>query len=327
MNSSILSKIHVGIAVLAITITVLALGGSANAAAPLSIGTNPQGSVAYAVGAAVANISSEKAGLQMRVVPQGGPPVTVPMLNKGRLDCSIANGYVAAAAHKGITIFKDRPQEKVRILCYLFPLHVGYYARKDSEIKSLADLKGKRVPSRFTKQLNNSIMSEALLATVGLTWDDVIGVPVPNGVRGVDDFAAGSNDAAFFSLSSGKTLQANAAVNGIRVLPIPDTQKANEAIEDHVPGAFISTLDPENSKIPGILTPTRVLSLPFVVLVSADVPEDTAYKIVKALSGSKDKMVGMHKSFNNFDPKGMALDIGVPYHPGAVKFYKEVGLK
>jgi len=327
MNFSNPKKIQlVSIVVLTAMVTIFVISVTAQADAPLSIGTNPQGSVAYAVGAAVANISSEKAGIQMRVVPQGGPPVTVPMLNNGRLEFSVANGFVAAAAHKGFDTFKDRPQEKVRLLCYLFPLYTDFFVRQDSDIKSIADLKGKRIPSKFTKQANNATQCEALLATVGLTWDDVVGVPVPDGNRGVDDFAAGSVDAAMFSLASGKTLQANAAVNGIRVLSIPDTKQAEEAIKNILPGSLIVTLEPGKTKIPGILAPTRVINLPFVVLTSTDVPDDKVYAIVKALYGSKEKMVTMHKSFLEFEQKTMNLDIGVPYHPGAIKFYKEVGL-
>lgn len=326
MISSILRKIQfVGIAVVAAMIAVLSMHGAANAESPLSIGTNPQGSVAYAVGAAVANISSEKAGLQMRVVPQGGPPVTIPMVNTGRLDFSVAIGLVAASAHKGVLIFKDRPQEKVRLLCYLFPLNQCFIVRKDSDIKTIADLKGKRIPSRFTKQKNTGILAEGVMATAGLTWDDVKGVPVPNGARGIDDFAAGKADAGFFSLTSGKVLQANAAVNGIRVLSIPDTPEAEKILRSVAPGSFITVLEPGATTIPGILNTTRVSSQPFVITVNADLQEEKVYAIVKALYGSKDKVVTMHKSFEGFDPKAMYLDIDVPYHPGAVKFYKEVG--
>jgi len=298
-----------------------------HAAAPLSIGTNPQGTAAYAVGAAVANVSSEVAGMQMRVVPQGGPPVTIPMVNKGSLEFSVANGLVVAAAHAGTLMYKDRPHEKLRLLCNVFPLHLGYVVQKDSDIQSIADLKGKRVPSRYTKQKNLDVMAGGLLATVGLTWDDVEGIPVPNGARGVDDFAAGSADCAFFSLSSGKMLQANASVNGIRVLPIPETTQAKQAIQENIPGSMIIEIDPEETKYPGIMVKTRVLSQPFLITVSADVSEDTAYALVKALYNSKNKMVAMHKSFNAFNPESMYLDIGVPYHPGAVKFFQEVGLK
>jgi TRAP transporter TAXI family solute receptor len=240
----------------------------------LSIGTNPQGSVAYAVGATVANISSEKAGLQMRVVPQGGPPVTIPMVNKGRLDFSVAIGLVAVSAYHGNLIFKERPQEKVRLLCYLFPLYQSFIVRKDSNIKTIADLKGKRIPSRFTKQKNVGVLAESVLATVALKWNDVKGIPVPNGARGVDDFAAGSADAAFFSLTSGKVLQANASVNGIRVLSIPDTPEAEAAMMKTAPGSFITVLEPGATTIPGITTTTRVSSQPFVITVSANVPEE-----------------------------------------------------
>ena len=74
-------------------ISAMIVGGLAAATASaqtISIGTNPQGSLAYATGAGIARVAIEDADVKMRVVPQGGPVVTLPLLNKGRLDFTIS---------------------------------------------------------------------------------------------------------------------------------------------------------------------------------------------------------------------------------------------
>ena len=316
-----------GISLLEIVLIIFLLDARALAEnkGPLSIGTNPQGTVAYAVGGAVAIVGTGDAGIPMRVVPQGGPPVTIPMVNKGRLDFSVANGFVASTAHQGIIQFDGRPQKNVRLLCYLFPLHLGFIVRADSDIHTVADLKGKIVPSKYTKQKNLVTLVEGLLAASGMCWDDVKKIPVSNGAIGVDDFIAGRADCAYFSLASGKVLQANAAVGGIRILPIPDIELIERIISHHAPGSFISVLKP-GSNLPGITTDTRVMSQPFFITASKDIPEAIVYALVKAIHGSKEKLVAMYKAFSSFEPDAMHMNIDVPYHRGALKFYKEISL-
>ena len=153
------------LATTAIAATALAAGASAQT---VSIGTNPQGSLAYATGAGVAKVAIEDAGVKMRVVPQGGPVVTLPLLNDGELDFTISVSVVTAFAKSGGAMFKGRKQENVRVVASLFPLVVGWYVRDDSPIKTLGDLRGKRVPSRYTKQKIAGLFARALLATAGV---------------------------------------------------------------------------------------------------------------------------------------------------------------
>lgn len=117
-----------------------------------SIGTNPQGSSAYATGAAVAKVAKDVLGLRARVVPQGGPVVTLPLVDKGRLNFSIAVSVVAAFANQGKAMFKGKPQKNVRVVAVLRTLRLGIFAPKDSKIASVADLKGMRLSSGFAKQ-------------------------------------------------------------------------------------------------------------------------------------------------------------------------------
>lgn len=307
-----------------VVVVLMVLPGMAQAKT-FSIGSNPQGSIAYSVAAAAAKAGFEKGGLQMRVVPQGGPVVTLPLVNNGELDFSTSVSAVTAFANKGTAMFKGRAQSDVRVVAALFDLRVSFFVRKDSDITTLEGLKGKKIASKFTKQKILDSLSRAILATVGMGYEDVVGVPVPNGVRGIDDFSAGKVDATSFSLLSGKMAQANAAVGGIRVLSMPNTPEALAAMRKITPGTMIVTLDPAANLV-GILEPTNVVSSPFVINTGINTPPDVVYKLVKALYENKELLVKSHKAFKAFDPDKMHLDLGIPYHEGALKFYKEKGL-
>ena len=302
-----------------------ALIAAAASAQTYSVGTNPQGSLAYAVGSAVSKVGIDHAEMQMRVVPQGGPNVVIPLVNIGELDFSIANGSVSSEAFDGRGSFKSA-QSDVRVAAVLFDLVSGFMVRADSDIMTVEDLRGKRVASEFLKQRTVGKNANAVMGLHGLSYDDVVGVPVPNGVRGVEDFEAGNVDATYFSLTSGRTKQAAAAIEGgIRILPIDDTDANDAALGAAVPGAWISTVQPSGN-LPGIEMEQGVFTTPFVVLTSTHVSEEQVYAFVKALHGNKEALVASAGAFRRFDPANMATDIGVPFHDGAAKFYAEIGM-
>ncbi len=308
--------------------TVIAASGllaSAAAAQTVSIGTNPQGSLAYATGAGVAKVSIESAGVKMRVIPQGGPVVTLPLLNRGKLDFTISVSVVTAFANQGGAMFKGKKQSNVRVVASLFPLILGTYVRNDSPIKTFADLRGKRVASKFTKQKISGLFSRALMATAGVTMNDVKKFPVPNGVRAVEAFMAGKIDAVNFSLSSGKTRQAHAAVGGIRVLSAEKNAKTQAILQKIAPGSVLDVVNPA-PRFPGITKPINTVVAPFIVNASTHTPDELVYKVVKALYGGTAKMISSHKAFGGFDPKKINRELGLPYHAGAKKFFKEAGL-
>lgn len=299
--------------------------GIAASAQTVSVGTNPQGSLAYATGSAVSKVAIEHGDLRMRVVPQGGPNVVVPLVNVGELEFSIANGAVASAAYDGRPSFKS-PNENIRVAAVLFNLVSGFMVRADSDIHSLEDLAGMRVASEFLKQKTVAKNAGAVLSTVGLSWDDVVGVPVPNGIRGVEDFETGNVDATYFSLTSGRTKQAAAAVDGgIRILPIANTDEAKSILSDAVPGAWVGMIKP-GKNLPGVEAEQGVFTTPFVVLTSTNVPDDVVYNFVKAIHDNKDALVASSGAFKGFDPAKMDTEIGVPFHNGATKFFAEMGM-
>lgn len=288
-----------------------------------SIGSNPQGSSAYATGAAVAKVAKEVVGLRARVVPQGGPVVTLPLVDKGRLNFSIAVSVVAAFANQGKAMFKGRPQKNVRVVAVLRTLRLGVFVRKDSKINTMADLKGVRVSSGFAKQKIQGLFWRALLNMADLSYKDVKGVPAPNGVRGVDDYMSGKVDAAMFSITSGKMRQAFAS-RGYKFVSLPDDPASVKKMQAIAPGSVVEKIGPSPAYA-GVTGPTNIMAAPFIVTANAGVKDEIVYKLVKAMAANKKMMVAAFKGMNGFNPKKMYVDIGVPYHPGALKYYKEVG--
>jgi uncharacterized protein len=299
---------------------------STGAAAQLvSLATNPQGSLTYATGAGVATVAKEFGGVKMRVVPAGGPIVTLPMVNNGEAQFAISGSSGVGFASAGKSIFKGKQQKNLRVAATLFPLIVGYYVRKGSDIKSVADLKGKRVGVRFTKQKSLRLYAVASLAMYGMTFKDAVGVPVPSGNRQVADFMEGKIDAAIWSLSSGKTRQAHASVGGIRILSLPKTAAAQAVLAGIMPGVFIETIQP-SKKFPGVDGPKNVLSSPLALTTSTKTSDEAVYQTIKAVFENKKKLVTIHRAFGSLNPKKMNVDIGVPYHRAAIKFFREKGM-
>lgn len=317
-------KVHALAAAGAAAFTLAAFSATGPAfAQTYSIGTNPQGSSAYATGAAVAKVAKDVLGLRARVVPQGGPVVTLPLVDKGRLNFSIAVSVVAAFAHKGQAQFKGKPQKNVRVVARLRTLRLGIFAPKDSKIASVADLKGVRLSSGFPKQPIQRVLWRAMLNMADLTFKNVKGVPAPNGVRGVDDYMGGKVDAAMFSITSGKMRQAYAS-RGFKYVSLPDDPAAVKKMQAIAPGTVVEKIGPSPAYA-GVTGPTNIAAAPFIITANAKVPDDVVYKLVKAMAANKKMMVAAFKGMAGFDPKTMYTDIGVPYHPGAMKYYRETG--
>lgn len=302
----------------------LALGLTGAAAAePVAIATNPQGSLAYASGAAIAKAYSDLIGEQARVIPQGGPSVTIPMMLDGEFDFVFANAAEVNFAFKGIEGY-DKPQPGLRVAANIFPLRFGFFVRKDSGITTVADLKGKRVSSGMPQQRNTGVGIEVYLAAAGLTLDDVVQVPAASGQKGIEDFVAGKSDAALFSLGSGLMKQTDASVGGIRYLPFPEGEMADKALADFS-GASRMTVKP-NPNLEGVEEEITIIYAPFTLVTGENVSDEKVANLIKVLLERKDELAAAVKPFAGMQPEKIGMDIGMPFHPGAEKALKDAGV-
>jgi uncharacterized protein len=310
--------------IFAMPAALLLLGGVA-AAQTVGIATGPQATPTNATGSAIAKVVNEATGLQTRAVPNTSNDIAMPGLNRGQTDFAIASVDLANTAFNGIEQFDGRKLGNVRIVAKLFPLNVGIVVRKDSPIKTVADLKGKRYPSEFTAQKGVVKVSVALLANGGLSYKDVVGVPVPNTSRGNEDFVQGKSDSAMLALGAARLKQTDAQIGGIRILPIDTSAAGIARMKKFMPHAYAFTL--KKGSIPGADTDIQIMSYDLLLVAAAQTKEDIVYKAVKAMHQGRDKLIAVTPVLRNFSPAKMYTSYeGLPYHPGAIKYYKEAGV-
>jgi uncharacterized protein len=291
----------------------------------LGFGSAPQGSLGYNMSAAIAKAMADKGNVQSRVVPHSGTSSVLPLVNSGELDLAVCNVLEIQEAAAGEGPYKGRKQANLRVLAVIFPIHSSIFVRKDSPIKSVADLKGKRIPYGFSAQNTLERVIDAVLANGGLERKDVVPVLVPNVVRGADDFVEGKTDGGFFALGAAKVLEVHKSTGGIRYLPLSDDAKAVAAMRKHMAHAYVVEVKP-GPGFPGITAPTKLMAYDYMVVVGAHVKDDIAYRIARTIFENKPKLVESLPAFNGFNPNDMNKKMPAPFHPGALKLYSEKGI-
>jgi TRAP transporter TAXI family solute receptor len=206
------------------------------------------------------------------------------------------------------------------------PLEEAIFVRADSGIESIADLKGKRMVDGYTAQNTILPQLDAIYSTEGMTRADMTPVNVPSVVAGADAFIAGEADGFIFAHGAGKVREADAAVGGLRALPISNVSDESLAeARQHWPVAFF--VEKAAGSSPGVLEDGTFFAYPQVVFTNASVPDDVVYAMAKALYEGKETMAGTFPPFNAFDPDAMRENAGVTeFHPGALRFMEEQGI-
>lgn len=305
----------------------LALGLAGTAMAQnVGVGTMSQGTMSYSSGSAIAKLIAEKTGMQARVQPNSGESVLIPMLGTGELDFAIANVIETGEAIQGERVFKDRPAEHLQIASVMFPLKTALFVREDSDIKTISDLKGKRVTHGFTAMSSLTTVLDALLATDGLKASDIQPVMVPNVARGADELASGNVDAFFFAVGAGKVTEVDASVGGLRMLPMNTDEKSLAAMRDIFPYGYPFVEEPRPG-LPGFSEPTATMAYDNLLITGEDVPEEVVYKTVKTIYENQPELANSFAPYRGFDVELMYKD-NMPgdFHKGAMRFYREAGL-
>ena len=154
---------------------------------------------------------------------------------------------------------------------------------------------------------------------------DVVGVPVPNFVRGTDQFVAGKTVGSYLAPGSGIVRKANAKFK-IRFISLTEKPGSLKILRSIAPGVYYTIVMP-TKRMPYITEPVKMIGFDYLLQVGAKVSNAVAYKSAKALHQNKKALVAAHGIFRGFNPKLIAKQgLGVEYHPGAIKYYKEAGL-
>jgi TRAP transporter TAXI family solute receptor len=294
-------------------------------AQPLGLGTSPQGTFTYTLGATVSKALADHASIQSRVQPSSGTGAMIPLVNSGEIDIGFCNSLELYESFHGTGTFDKRPNPKLRTVAVLFPLRNGLIVRADSGLKSIKDIKGKRIAYGFTSQEIIKTGVDAMLAIAGLTIKDMQPVLVPNLIRGMDELMAGRVDVATFAVGSAKVSEADAAI-GIRYLDLGDDPQGIAAMQKVFGTAYMAQVRPAPN-LPYVKEPFYTMLYDYTVFANTDVPADRIKKVVSIIAENKEQMAQGMPQFRAMDVNHMFHNIGVPFHEGAVAYFHEKGIK
>jgi len=287
----------------------------------LKMMTGPMGGSWFPLGGAIAELIQKSIpGVSVSVAPGGGI-ANVMGVEEGKADIGFGNSSSSVDGVAGRAPFKA-PTKNVMQLANLYPQYFQIFVLKDSEIKSVADLKGKGIcpgPKGHTGEL----LSQQVLQVYGLSYKDMSKV---NHVSYADAGAL-MKDGHAHAWLPGTTIPASvgldlATTKGIRLIPIPD-DKIKELQKMNV--GYIKRIIPAGS-YPGVNYDVQTIGYFTHLVISTKLPEPLVYKITKVLSENVGRLADVVKDMKGVTVKDLALDIGVPFHPGALKYYKEMGV-
>ena len=291
----------------------------------VGVGSTKGGATAQVTNA-ISKVVSAHSGLQMRTQVMGGTQKYIPVVNSGELEFGVSNIMQYFMATDGSGLSEGRPHDNLRLAATMMTFRTGAIVAKDSGINTIADLKGKRVPSGFKGAPLFEFLMAAFLANGGLTWDDVEKVPQIGLRQHWNAFKEGKIDVVVAAVGSGPVKDMNANVKGgVKYISLSSEPAAAAATLKIAPKTALLEVKPAKPFV-GVLGPTNVVAFDYNLWVNKDVSDDTVYKVVKAMFENEAELKETSPLWRSHSSKTMARDQGLNYHPGAIKLYEEVGI-
>lgn len=306
----------------------LALGVTAAGVASaqsVGIATSNPGSIFHNIGTAVASAANE-GGLNATIQPATSPNQYIPLVGSGGIEFGAANFQEIAYAHGGQEWFENQPYPDLQLVAMIMPIVEAIFVRADSDIHSLEDMVGQPMVDGYTAQQTILPQLDAIYSTEELSRADFQPVNVPSVVAGADAFIAGDSVGFIFAHGAGKVIEADAAVGGLRALPVDPTDENLASAKEHWPVAYFTEL--AAGSMPGVEEDASYFAYPMAIFTHANVDEETVYQMARAIHDHVEILRDTFGGFRTFDPETMMVgDAGeVGYHPGAIRFYEEAGL-
>ena len=302
----------------------LALTHTAQAQQFFRIGTGGTAGTYYPVGGMIANAVSQPGKIIVTAQASNGSLGNVNGIAGGAMESGFSQSDVATWAQTGTGIFEGKPKiAGLRMIANLYPESIHVVVKKGSGIKSIADLKGKRV-ALDEPGSGTLINARLVLAAYGVKESDIKPEYIKPNQAG-DKMKDGALDAFFFTggAPAGAIAELASAGSGIELLPIDGA--AADSLRKSSGFFAIDTIAADTYKGVGAVK-TLAVGAQWVTSDKADT--ETVYQITKALySDAAQKTLSAGHAKGKFITLQNAVQgVGIPFHPGAEKFYKEAGV-
>ena len=310
-------------AVLVVCSAFVLAGCSKNAKKDYILATGGTGGTYYPFGGAIANIWNTKIE-NMNVTAQatGASAENLRLINKGEAEYAIVQNDVMDYAYNGKDLFAGEKLENIMTIGTLYPEVVQIAVSKDSGIKSVADFKGKRI-SVGDAGSGVEFNAKQILEGYGLTFDDIkkSNLSFKESAEGIQN---GTLDGCFVTAGvPNAALQELAFSAGLVLVPVDSAaaekicKKYNYYTVTSIPGGTYKGTDSD----------TAALAIKATLAVNAKLDEEIVYQMTKALFENLDSLAAAHAKGKEVSAKAAVTGVSVPFHPGAKKYFTEIGLK
>jgi len=302
---------------------VVLLGGCDTTSEQITIASNPAGTNVYTVAGGLAKLIQEQSATRATIRPFSGSSVYLPMLQRGEVALGLNTNIDGYLSFRGLPPY-SAPMSNLRTLGMVFPLNITFMVRADSELFRIEDLRGQRVVVTFRANAALEQLHRGILATGGLEFDDVDAMTVAGLREATTALQEGRADAVPIGLGTALGMETNAALSaGIRYL----TMGRNEPrLVEIMPGTRVITVEPDENSV-GIPGPIRVSSVPDMLNTGVHMSDDQAYAIIKTIHSNWESLSEDVALLANIPAADLApADNMHPYHPGAVRYFREAGL-
>ena len=288
------------------------------------IGTGGTAGTYYPVGGMIANSVSVPGKLIATAVASNGSVANINGIQGGSLEAGFTQSDVAYWAFTGTGTFEGRPKaEGLRLISTLYPESIHLVTRKGAGIKSVADLKGKRV-SMDEPGSGTLVDVRLILGAYGITEKDIKAEYLKPNQAG-DKLKDGGLDAFFFvgGAPAGAIAELASSGGGIELVPLvgPEIDGLRQKQEFSTPDTIAA------NTYQGV-GETKTISVNAQMVTSAKIPTDVIYEMTKTLynDATRKTLDSGHAKGKMITRENAVKGAGIPFHPGAEKYYKEVGL-
>ncbi len=292
----------------------------------LTVASNPPGTVFYALASGLAKFASEGAPFQLVVQPYSGTSTFLPLLNTGEIDFGVNNAVDMALSYQGperLKIGGRNPFQhtpNVRLIMRGSVLMTALLVRKDAPIKTIHDIRGKRLTGEYPAQLANWYNLFGFLTGAGMKWEDVKIVPVPAVNEGIDALVQGRADVSLSAIDSAKVKEADAAV-GVRHISLDCSAEGEKRLRKAVPGYYPHWL--KRGHATAIVEDTCVNAYDIYLTSHKGAADRVVETVLKNIWDNTDKLLPLHPNFKDWTrQRAVDPDVTIPFHPAAIQFFK-----
>ncbi|MFT6301802.1 MAG: TRAP transporter TAXI family solute receptor [Granulosicoccus sp.] len=289
----------------------------------LSIGSCPVGCTAYTWSAGIAEVINKNVeGVRVTAEETKGYVANIKLMQKDQIEISMATSLSSYQAYAASGPYEGSEKGAILSWMAIAPVAMHVITLKDGPVQSLADLKGKRVGMGQPGGVS-MLDADAMMNVLGLTPDTDF-KPFRIRLGGMaDGLADGNLDAALWNgsfplppvvkLTAGREIQ---------LIPISD--EFFDKMRAEYPPYF--RLSIPGGLYKGVDEPTPTFGLANGMVLSKDVPEDIVYNMTKAIFENLEGLKAVHPAFGRVSKESVLNGFGAPLHPGALKYYREIGV-